>query len=441
MIQLRIVSSVVATIEDSSKADGIQIEDTTQKKSRMSSIINEANIQEAEAYYFKKATLEIKKFHKKETYKKFSTECDGILKYNGRILPSGRIEAVGCMSDVMKDLTSTSFCVPLIDRHSPLAYSIAMYFHWYDNTVKHCGIETTLRYMLKYVYIIEGRELIKKIKHSCERCRFLEKRTIDISMGPISDYNLKIAPAFYVSQVDLAGPFKSFSHSNKRATVKIWLAVYCCSTTGTTSIKVMENYDSFSFIQAFIRFACEVGYPKMLLIDGGSQVLSSCENMKINFQDVQSKLYHDVQVECEVCPVGGHNMNGKVERKIQEIKKSIEKTAHNERLSVLRWETLASEIANRINDLPLAIGNVTSNYENMDIITPNRLRLGRNNNRSPIGNLTVTNDAARMLEENNKIFNTWFECWLVTHVPKLMYQPKWFKTSEHISKSAISCCS
>ena len=154
--------------------------------------------------------------------------------------------------------------------------------------------------------------------------------------------------------------------------------------------------------------------------------------MKINFQDVMSKIYLDVQVECKIVPVGGHNMNGKVERKIREIKNSIEKTVHNERLSVLQWETLVAEIANRINDLPLATGNVTSDFESLDLITPNRLRLGRNNERSPISNLMVTNDAERIIKDNNKIFQCWFENWLTSCVPNLIDQPKWFKTDHHI---------
>ena len=40
----------------------------------------------------------------------------------------------------------------------------------------------------------------------------------------------------------------------------------------TTSIKVMEDYSAISFVQAFIRFSSDAGYPKMLLIDEGSQL-------------------------------------------------------------------------------------------------------------------------------------------------------------------------
>ena len=212
---------------------------------------------------------------------------------------------------------------------------------------------------------------MKQIKKWCERCRYLLKRCINVAMGSVLKYNSKIAPPFYISQDDLEGPFKAHSPHNKRATIKIWLAVFCCSTTSTTNIKLMDNYDSNSFILAFTRFSCEVGYPKILLLDEGSQLIKGCKNMKLNFQDIRHQLNVNVNVEFELCPVGGHNMNGRVERKIRQIKDSITKSLENERISPLEWESLVYEIANTINDLPLAIGNITSQFNNMDLITPN----------------------------------------------------------------------
>ena len=246
-----------------------------------------------------------------------------------------------------------------------------------------------------------------------------------------------LLPLHLISHRWTDGPFKAFSYHNRRSTIKIWIIVFCCTVTSTTSIKVMEDYSSTSFIHAFTRFACEVGYPKVLLADGGSQLLKACCDVKMNFQDIKFKLNRDVSVELEVCPVGGHHMNGKVERKILEIKKSLEKSVSNERLSVLQWETIVTEIANSINDLPLALGNTVADYECMDLITPNRLRLGRNNNRSPVGQLTVTNDAAKILEVNERIFNTWFENWLLSHVPKLIPAPKWYKNDRDIQPGDI----
>ena len=81
----------------------------------------------------------------------------------------------------------------------------------------------------------------------------------------------------------------------------------------------------------------------------------------------------------------------------------------NERLSVLQWETLPAEISHSISNLPLAIGNITGDPENLDLITPNRLRLGRNNDRSPMGPLTVSNNPKTFLKCIEEIFNAWFE--------------------------------
>ena len=91
-----------------------------------------------------------------------------------------------------------------------------------------------------------------------------------------------------------------------------------------------------------------------------------------------------MMVDFATCPVGGHNYNGKVERRIKHVKESLEKTISNQRLSVLQWETISAEVSNATNDLPLALGNIVSDFENMDVITTNRLKLGRNNERSPV---------------------------------------------------------
>ena len=155
------------------------------------------------------------------------------------------------MTNAVQDLSPATFCVPIVNKHSPLAYAIINDVHWNDKIAQHSGIETVWRYVLKKAYVTEGCSIVKNIKRLCQRCRYLKKKTIDIIMGPVSEYNLKIAPALYINQVDLTGPFKAYSKHNKRTTLKIWLVVFCCATTTTINIKVMEDYSTTAFIQAF----------------------------------------------------------------------------------------------------------------------------------------------------------------------------------------------
>ena len=119
-------------------------------------------------------------------------------------------------------------------------------------------------------------------------------------------------------------------------------------------------------------------------------------------------------------------MHGKVERKIKHVNESFAKHLHNNRLSIIQWETLGDQIANSINNLPIALGNTTNDLEKMDLITSNRK--ARNNNRCPVGTLSVSENAKKIIQMNNDMFEVWFRAWLISYVPTLMIQPKWFRS-------------
>ena len=394
------------------------------------------HLKRALAYFFQKASLEVKTFMNRKSYVNISEEKDGILMYTGRILASQKIDNQRHLADVCLDLSMDSFCVPLVDKFSPLAYAIVNEVHWYDFDVWHSGNETVLRNVLKIAYIFEARSIVGQFRLDCPRCRYLNKKRIQVAMGPLSDDNLCVAPAFYNTQVDLTGPYSSYSYANKRTTIKIWLVIFCCCTTGAVDIKVMEDYSTSSFVLAFIRFSCKVGYPKKLLPDAGSQLVKGCESMKILFSDVKGRL-HEFGVEYEVCPVGAHYMHGKVERKIRHAKDCFGKHFHGERLSVIQWESLSAQVANTMNNLPIGLGNLSKDLENLDLITPNRLMLARNNDRSPIGPVKVSSDVGKIIEQNNDIFAVWFKAWLISCVPSLMFQPKWFRSDRDIKMGDI----
>ena len=170
----------------------------------------------------------------------------------------------------------------------------------------------------------------------------------------------------------------------------------------------------------------------MILPDEGSQLIKGCSNMTLNIRNIRNTLSTEYGVEFATCPVGGHNVHGRVERKIRHIQESIEKSLKDHRLSVIQWETLVAEVANCINDLPLSYGSFVSDLENLDILTPNRLTLGRNNDRSPSGPLCVTNKTDKIIEANCETFRVWFECWLTSYVPLLMSQTKWLSSDRKL---------
>ena len=92
--------------------------------------ISEKDIDLAEDCYFKKASLELRHFVKEAQITKFSKEKDGKLLYTGRILPTNSTSITGSMTNTMQDLFAATFCVPVVDNNSPLAYAIINDIHW-----------------------------------------------------------------------------------------------------------------------------------------------------------------------------------------------------------------------------------------------------------------------------------------------------------------------
>ena len=55
----------------------------------------------------------------------------------------------------------------------------------------------------------------------------------------------------------------------------------------------------------------------------GIQLVKGCKDMIPIFTDIRHQLHVEYGVVYKTCPVGAHYAHGKVERKIQQIKKSI----------------------------------------------------------------------------------------------------------------------
>ena len=112
--------------------------------------------------------------------------------------------------------------------------------------------------------------------------------------------------------------------------------------------------------------------------------------------------------------VYSHSERGQVERKIRSLTESLEKMgiSIDHPQTVLQWEMLFAKIANTVDNLTMAKGN-TSNSSNLgyDIITPNRLKLGRNNYCSLEGygmKLDMASSLTALLERNLELYCEWY---------------------------------
>ena len=96
-------------------------------------------------------------------------------------------------------------------------------------------------------------------------------------------------------------------------------------------------------------------------------------------------------------------------------------------MTALQWKTLFSKIVNTLDNLPIAKGNatVTGNL-GLEIITANRIKLGRINFRSLGGEgiqIDLSTDAAKILENNRLIYSCWYQLY-IDSIHQLLIRPR-----------------
>ena len=60
-------------------------------------------------------------------------EREGILYFTGRV-PLEDLTFKCRMTDAMIDLRAGTFVVPIVDKYSPLSFSVMNQMHWFDKT-------------------------------------------------------------------------------------------------------------------------------------------------------------------------------------------------------------------------------------------------------------------------------------------------------------------
>ena len=72
-----------------------------------------------------------------------------------------------------------------------------------------------------------------------------------------------------------------------------------------------------------------------MLPDEGSQLVKGCKDMILSFSDLSHRLITEYGFDFKTCPVGAHYAHGKVERKIKQVKLSLEQCMDKKRISVV----------------------------------------------------------------------------------------------------------
>ena len=407
---------------------------------------DDEDIARALMYWYRKATLEVEQFVKADTIKKLAVKKNGILYCRSRILDGQRFLEAGDLrvESLGKDV-GLSLMVPLVDRFSPIAYSIAAFIH--NEVGKHAGWETCLRLSIEYAHILQGGSLFRQLSDECSKCKKYRQKFLEVVMGPVSEHQLTISPPFHTAFCDLDGPYHVFVPGHERETrnkkvmsCAVYVMTFVCPMSKLCNLQVIETKSAEGVLEGLMRLTCEVGCPAYLVLDQETSFLKMVRDAEISLQDISYRAYKEMGIQFEVAPVSGHNHIGLVERRIQAVQGALEKLdLKKTRLHATGLQTFCKIAENSINNTPLgySYGRDDNNTPILKIITPNLLKIGRLHSRAMTGPMKYPNGPSDFLKKVSDTYEAWYKIWNENYLPKLIPQPKWFKESPELKPNDV----
>ena len=333
------------------------------------------------------------------------------------------------------DNTEFSTLIPVVRPNSQLFFSYVCNIHL--RIKPHSGIEITVQELMKKMFIIgHFRYVIKRVRNDCSKCSIILKKTVELELSKHHYSRTLIAPVFYSIQVDIVYGFRAKVYRGVKKISKIYAFVITCLHTSATNILVLESIDTQSVVLAIERHACRYGMPVEVYIDNGSQ-LKALDKAEFSIRDLDAQVYDARGIRVVVSNAKSHQERGKVERKVRILREMLEKHDLDEKypLTCIAWETVFAKMANAMDDIPIARGNSTNLHDSdFELLTPNRLKLGRNNYRSPYINTKICDQSipSELLEQNRKIMSAFYKV-LVDNLHHFQTKPsKWGSTSSRL---------
>ena len=154
--------------------------------------------------------------------------------------------------------------------------------------------------------------------------------------------------------------------------------------------------------------------PGELFVDSGTQLVN-LQNVEFDLRSVDGFQLKGMAFKVTVANPKAHHEQGRVERRIKVLRDMLQRLSDTEDVcrTLLEWETTFARISSQVDDLPIARGSATAATDlGWEIITPNRLKLGRNAHRNLEGPVIIDNNPASQLERSRLIFSRWYKIFL-----------------------------
>lgn len=303
----------------------------------------------------------------------------------------------------------------------------------------HAGPKALMALIRQRFWIINSRNLCRKIVNSCPQCTRYRPKLLQQMMGNLPVERLNPARPFARCAVDFCGPINTYYRVRGKVPYKTYVAVFVCLATKAVHIEVVSDLSTDAFIAALKRMIGRRGLPtdifcdnatnfvgansklkqlKSFLFDSGNKnsIINYCSNQFINFRFIP--------------PMAPH-FGGLWEAAVKSAKGHLNRTLFNTRLTYEELATAMIEIEAILNSRP--ISPLSSDPSDFEALTPGHFLIGSALCALPDRDVSTNNiDQLQYWARISAIKQRFWERWSHDYINELQTRNKWTSSNSNV---------
>ena len=305
------------------------------------------------------------------------------------------------------------------------------------NRVLHAGRERTLCECRRKFWILRGRNLVQKMVKDCVTCRRLRQSPHSTLMADLSSDRLKLfALPFTVTGVDLFGPF--YLKYGRHKKMKSWGAVFMCATVRAMHSEIVQDLSTEAFLHALRRFAARHGWPQTIISDNRTLFVGAEGELKKLLKEGRKNLQdftmtHKLKWKFNT-PASPHQ-RGFFESMVKLTKSALKVIVGQQTLSWNEMATVFAEVECLVNSRPL--GYPSNDANDLQLLTPNHLVLGRATPDAPQGPFRETKSSRRRFEYVQSLIQQFCQRFQREFLQRLMRRSKWTQKKRQLKVNDV----
>lgn len=304
----------------------------------------------------------------------------------------------------------------------------------------HVGPKALLGILREQVWVINGREVVRKVVRNCVHCFKYNPRLLHQIMGNLPADRFKAQRPFLISGVDFCGPFYISYRIRGKAPYKVYVAIFVCFSSKAVHIELVSDLSTNTFLLCLKRFIGRRGIPQRLYCDNATNFVGASSKLR----ELRQRFFDDANIkelmhystftgfEFSFIPPRSPHFGGLWESAVKSTKTLLVKNMSQAHLTYEEFQTVLIEVEAILNSRPIAPRSDDPN--DGEALTPAHMLIGSSLMALPDENLEGYKNINYLKRWQLVTYlkqQFWLQ-WVRDYVLNLQQRCKWLKSCENI---------